>query len=130
MNWLAWDARAFLGAIVGAAAGAAVYAGLLPEHEAPWIVGLGLGLGTAAAARDKSTVRGLVLGAVALWASALAQATWMPQGEGRTWLAEVGDFHASLTAERVALHAFGCLLAGLLAARSLRAGAARRLAGT
>lgn len=130
MNWLAWDARAFLGALVGTAVGAAVYAAFLPAHEAPWIVGLSLGLGTAAAARDKSTVRGIVLGATALWASALAQVTWMPQGGGRTWLAEVGDFHASLTMERVALHAFGCLLAGLFAARSLRAGARRRLAGT
>lgn len=129
MNWLAWDPRAFLGAIAGAGVGAAVYAGLLPANEAPWIVGLGLGLGTMAVARDKSTLRGVVLGTAALWASALAQCTWAPLGGGRTWLAEVGDFHSSLTLSRVALHAFGCLLAGLLAARSLRAGARRRLAG-
>jgi len=130
VNWLAWDARAFLGAVVGAAAGAAAYAAILPPHEAPWIVGLGLGLGTAAMARDRSTIRGLVLGGAALWASALAQATWRPLSVGRSWLAEVADFHTTLTMERVALHAFGSLLAGLLAARSLRAGARRRLAGT
>lgn len=128
MNWLAWDPRPFLGAALGAAVGAGVYRALLPSPEAPWAVGLGLGLGAFLTARDRSLLRGWVLGALALWASALAQATW--QGDAATsWWSRVGAFHASLSLERLALHALGALLAGWLSARSIRAGSPKRVAG-
>jgi hypothetical protein len=128
LDWLAFDRRPFLGAVAGAALGAGVYARLLPGHEAPWVVGLGLGLGTAALARDRSVIRGLVLGALALWASALAQAAWLPRAGAGSFLGEVGRFHETLDLPRLVGHAVGGLAAGWLAARSFTA-RTRRVAG-
>ena len=128
LNWLAFDARPFLGALLGAGLGAWVYAALLPEHEAVWLVGLGLGLGSAALARDRSFIRGLVLGSGALWASALAQCRWLPLSHAGSFLGEVAGFHATLDLARLASHAAGCLLGGWLAARSFFA-QTRRVAG-
>lgn len=128
MNWLAWDPRPFLGSAVGAAAGTAAYRALLPSPEAPWALGLGMGLGAFLSARDRSLLRGWVLGALALWASALAQATWLG-GASESWWNRVVAFHASLGLERLALHGLGALLAGWLGARTIRAGSPRRVAG-
>lgn len=129
MNWLAWDARAYLGAALGGVLGALGYAALLPAHEAPWLLGLGLGLGSLLAARDRSTLRGFVLGAAALWASALAQCLWHDAAGAGGLPSRLEAFHSTLTLERLALHALGALLAGWFAARSVRRGARRRVAG-
>jgi hypothetical protein len=128
LDWIAFDARASFGALLGAAVGAGLYAALLPTHEDVWLVGLALGVGTATFARDRSVIRGLVLGAVAAWASALAQCVWLPLGEADSFLGELASFHTTLDAERLAAHAAGCLAGGWLAARSFFA-RARRVAG-
>ena len=130
MNWLAWDVRTFGAALVGAVGGGFTYAAALPDHELTWLVGLGLGLATALVARDRSNLRGWVLGFAALWASAVAQCLAIPGEPGRSFGAELLAFHESLGVERAALHVLGALAAGWLGARSLRPGAQRRLAGT
>lgn len=129
MNWLAWDARPFLGAAVGALGGGWAYAALLPGSEAPWLVGLGQGAGAFLLARDRSLLRGWVLGALALWASALAQCLVLP-GPEEPLVARLAGFHDSLTFERVTLHALGALLAGWIGARCARLGSPHRVAGS
>jgi hypothetical protein len=118
LSWLAFDARPWAGALLGAVGGAALYGRLLPEHELPCLVGLGLGVGAASLARDRSVIRGLVLGAVALWASALAQCVLHPEGDDGL-LAELAHFHDTLDGPRLLGHALGSLVGGWLAARSL-----------
>jgi hypothetical protein len=127
LSWIAFDARPYAGALLGAVAGAALYGRLLPDHELPWLVGLGLGLGAASLARDRSVIRGLVLGALALWASALAQCVLHPEGDDGI-LAELAGFHGSLDGPRLLAHALGALVGGGLGARSLFS-RRRRVAG-
>ena len=129
MNWIAWDARPFAGATLGGAGGAWAMSWGAPEHIWPGLVSLGMGLGAAALARDQSRLRGWILGALSLWASAIAQVAWFPPRPGEGLLAGLAAFHETLTPALLVQHAAGCLAAGWLSARSLRRGTQRRVAG-
>lgn len=128
MNWLAFDARAMAGAALGCAL--AVLSALHVEGFAatlPWSTGLLAGLGCAAFAKDRSTPRGLVVGVLATWTGALADALTSRAADG---LGEaVSSFHTSLTPERAGAWALGFAAAALLGGRALKRGAHQRMAG-
>jgi len=128
MNWLAFDLRAYAAALLACIA--AAFAALHLDAVAaslPWLVGLVAGLACAAAARDRSGLRGLVVAAMAVWTGAIvdAQRAEDSQGLGRALL----RFHDSLTPLRVAGYVLGFGLAVALARLSLRRGARDRIAG-
>jgi hypothetical protein len=128
MNWLGFDARAMSGAILGCAL--AVLLGLHDETLRaflPWSTGLVAGLGCAALARDRNGPRGLVVGALATWTAALADAVMSQSARGLPEAISV--FHTTLTPSRVLAYVLGFAVAVWVGGRSLRRGAAQRIAG-
>ena len=130
MNWLAFDPRSYLGALIGGVVGFFAYrAGLDAGWAAPWLVGLGIGLGCALVTRERSTLRGLVLACAAGWAAALAQVSLVPVAPGAGLGEGIVGFHATLDATALTLHLLGIAAAFLLGRTSLRPGATTRVAG-
>ena len=126
MSWLAWDPRAYLGALVGAVAAWFAFGAMLDAgHFAPWLFGALAGLGAAALTREKTLVRGFILAALATWTAAVAQA--LAQGQG-IWRGMI-HFHEFLTPDRFALYAIGFTVALFLGGTSLHPGATKRALG-
>ncbi len=126
MNWLAWDPRAYLGALVGAVAAWFAFGALLEAgHFAPWLFGVLVGVGAAALTREKTLVRGFILAALATWTAAVAQA--LAQGQG-IWHGLV-HFHEFLTPSSFALYALGFAVALFVGGTSFHRGATTRPLG-
>ena len=122
MNWFGFDARSLAGALVGAL----LFGwGLSRGLDLPWVVGLAVGGGAMALARDRNTMRGGPFAVLAVWTGALTQALVGPFAEAGLW-----HLSSTLDAKRVGYYVTSALLAAALGARSIRRGAARRVAGT
>ena len=127
MNWLGWDTRSYLGALLGGVLGVFVYKACLDAgFAAPWMIGLGVGLGCAALTRERSNMRGLVLACLTAWTAALAEVT-LARGLGL--LEGIGAFHEGLGLRGVLEHVGGVVAAYLLGRIALRRDAEDRFAG-
>jgi len=126
MNWLAFDPRAYGAALAGCLL-AILLASVAPPlaGSPPWLTGLLGGLACAAAARDRSGLRGLVVGVMATWIAAIDAASRRDLPLAESLLA----LHATLAPIDVAAYTLGLASACLLARSSLRSGAAARPAG-
>jgi hypothetical protein len=79
VNWLGAGLRGLSGSIVGCFCGALLFLFVLRRGvELPPLVGLAAGIGAMLASREKSGTRGLVVGAMAVWACAIAKVSAAP----------------------------------------------------
>lgn len=121
MNWLGLDLRAFAAAIVGCVLGFFTYGYLMHAlgMESPWVIGLMVGGATALGSSSRSKMRGLVVGTLALWTAASAQALNAAQTPAHGIVDGLVGFHATLDLVRLAQLTIGTLLAIGLGALSL-----------
>jgi hypothetical protein len=91
------------------------------------VVGVSAGGCVAALSTDRSIMRGLIVGTLAVWTGAAAQVTYMA---GMRPVAGLMQFHESLTLWRFSLHALCAVLAILFGATSFQRGAKTRMLGT
>ena len=130
MNWLAWDTRSYLGALIGGVIGFLLFGVLLDAgYFAPWIIGLLIGFGCAALTRESSPMRGGVLAMAAAWTMAAAQVTYAPVAGHSGLVNGLMHFHETLTFGHLLLFLGGMLGAYLLGRRSLHRDAEERVAG-
>lgn len=130
MNWLAWDTRSYLGALIGGTIGFLLFGALLEAgHFAPWVIGLLIGFGCAALTLETSSMRGVVLVVASAWTMAAAQVWYLPPAGTSGLVTGLVKFHETMTLGHLLLFLAGMLGAYLLGRRSLRRGASRRLAG-
>jgi hypothetical protein len=126
MNWLGLTPQTFLGALLGALLGSALFAWASTHGvDAPYLVGPCTGFGAMAAAPDRSVLRGIFIAALALWASAITQSLVGPYAGTK-----VIELSRTLTLVRGGMFVGGMLLGGMLGSCSLRKGANKRLSGT
>ena len=126
MNWLGLTTVAFLTAALGALFGSVAYAAALASGwDAPYLVGLLTGLGALLGSPDRSSMRGLLVGSVAIWVAALVQTRIGPHAS-----AGLAGFHSTLSASRLAAFAACGATALLLARMSARRAAPLRAAGS
>ncbi len=126
MNWLGWSTRAFVGAVLGALAGAWMYHYALARAcDAAWLVGLGMGLGTFVGAPDRSSMRGLLVASLAIWGAWGVQAGVDPYSN-----AGLFGFYRTLTVRRFGSFAACAAAAFLFARTSINPNARRRVAGS
>jgi hypothetical protein len=79
MNWLGAGLRGFIGSVLGCIGGALAFLYLRRRGiDLPPLVGVVAGIATLLASRDKSGTRGLVVGAMAVWACAIAEVSASP----------------------------------------------------
>lgn len=131
MNWIGTSWRALLAALVGCALGFVAYGVLAARSiEAPWAVGVAAGGAAAVVSVDRSVMRGLVVGTMAIWSAAAAQVHVHPPMHGASLLQGLAAFHATLTWGRGLSFLVCALAAVVLGAASIRRSARERVAGT
>ena len=128
MNWLGWSLGSFLATIVACVLAFYGY-GLFSAHrvEAMWFVGLTAGGVVAATSAEKSTMRGLFVGTLAIWTAAIAQANYLGTGGIISGLVH---FHEALNWPRFTQLLLCGLLAVGLGSNSFRSNARQRVLGT
>jgi len=129
MNWLGLSFRAFAAALTSCLIGFFVYGYVVRATgaEAPWMIGLLAGGATALASSTRSTMRGLIIGTLALWTAAAAQAYYTTLVPGGIVNGLV-ELHATLTLARFAQFTVCALLA--IGLGGLAVSPRRRMAGT
>ncbi len=71
MNWIGLSLRSLVGTLLGVFAGVLVFRHCWAEV---WIVGVAAGLGCALVAEERSGLRGITVGTIAVWAAAVVDA--------------------------------------------------------
>jgi hypothetical protein len=119
VNWFSISGRTMLAATIAAALGFLAYGALLAHGlEAPWIVALLTGVAASLASRGKNLMRGLVVGTIAVWCAAAAQAHFLPIAAGEpVWLGLV-HFHETVTPARLFAYLAAAVVAVGLGMRS------------
>jgi hypothetical protein len=115
MNWMGLTRRTLLAMVLGCLVGAWFFAALRRYGlDLPPLVGGAAGLATAISSRRSDGVRGILVGAIAVWGAAVADVLGAPaRGLG----ADLFAFSDRLDAIRAALFV-GCgVLAGVIGAR-------------
>jgi hypothetical protein len=127
MNWMGFSVRAFMAALVGCALGFVLFGFCYTRgYEAEWVVGVIAGGFVGALSTDKSIMRGLIVGTMAVWTAALAQVVYVDR---RSPMEGLVRFHETLTPWRFVLHLLCAGVAIALAATSFQRGARRRILG-
>jgi hypothetical protein len=115
MNWMGLTRRTLLAMVLGCLVGAWLF-GELRRYglDVPPLVGAAAGLATAISSRRSDGVRGILVGAVAVWGAAVADVVAAP---ARGFAADLLAFSDRLDAIRAALFV-GCgVLAGVMGSR-------------
>jgi hypothetical protein len=126
MNWLSTSLRSMSGMLVGLLVGAVGFGYASTRGlDAPYLVGMSAGLCTAAASKERATMRGIVAAVLAVWVVALTQSLVGPYAG-----TPVLQLSSTLTLWRHAKLALCMGLAAGLASQSLHRGATHRRAGS
>ncbi len=119
MNWFSISPRTVAAALIAAALGFVAYGVLLHRGvEAPWIFALATGVAASLGSRGKNLMRGLVVGTIAVWCAAAAQAYFRPISAGEPVLRGLARFHETVTLGRLAAYAATAAIAVVLGMRS------------
>lgn len=71
MNWIGLSLRSLVGTLLGVFAGVLLFRHVWPQV---WIVGVAAGIGCALVAGERSGLRGITVGTIAVWAAAAVDA--------------------------------------------------------
>jgi len=119
VNWIGGSLRSHVAALIGSLVGFLLYQKLFAMgFELPWLIGLLTGLAAALVSVDKSLMRNLLVGTVAVWVAACAQVVARHELDTIGLLTGLTRFHETLNLHRFALHAAGALIAVLVGGAS------------
>jgi hypothetical protein len=120
VNWLGAGLASFFAAVVGALVGALTYTTLRRSGvDFPPIVGLLAGLAAALASGEKSGMRGVLVGSLGIWASAMAEVFASPS---HGIVSDLAGFHERLGLVNGLAYAACGAVAAFVGSLSLRDG--------
>ena len=126
MNWLSTSFGSMFGMLTGLLLGAIAFGyAFTLGFDSPYLIGLAAGLGTAAASKERATMRGVVAAVLSLWVVALTQSLIGPYAG-----TPVLQLSRTLTMWRHVKLVLCMGLAAGLASQSLYRGAKHRRAGS